>query len=230
VLYNADGSLYVGALAENTGGLYPNFVSSTTSLPRGLSAEQRDDGYNDEFAFCNPGTCALQCNGGATYVEAWKGASSCVFLSAPNGTTGPADSQLDAGNAAFVLDRDWAQARAHCQAYGIGADLAVLSFGTATQASQLSLLDGWTTDSWIGLHDIGTAQQEPLGVWVWLDSTTPVTPGDLPWTNVGETNDPGGDPDDSGGDQDCGNLYNGELWDYWCSYQAQFFCEFDPTP
>jgi cysteine-rich repeat protein len=219
--YDAVGAAWGGTPASNPGGLYPSHADRT------LTAEQRDDGYNDEVAFCNPGTCALQCNSGADFVNSFKGGTTCVFVATENDTSaGPTGSDLDDGDDTSFTDLDttWEEAREACKAYGIGADMVALNLAAGVP-TQLTALDDFDTDDsnvWVGLNDIGTNADEATGgKWVWLDSTTVVDPVTVPW----ETNEPSDD-----GDEDCAVENDMEFNAHSCEHNHNVYCEFDPTP
>ncbi len=67
-----------------------------------------------------------------------------------------------------------------------------------------------TGSAFIGLSDLETE-----GTFVWIDGTTPAW---APWAE--------GEPNDSGGVEDCGGLYESGLWnDFNCDTPRAFWCE-----
>ncbi|MCB9743586.1 MAG: VCBS repeat-containing protein [Alphaproteobacteria bacterium] len=104
-------------------------------------------------------------------------------------------------------ERTWSAAREACQA--LGADLAVLDSGPAQDFIHSMGVSG----AWIGLSDTETE-----GSWRWVDGTQP---GFQAW---GE-----GEPNDSGGNEDCAHLSGGgATWnDRSCDSALGALCEAD---
>jgi hypothetical protein len=101
--------------------------------------------------------------------------------------------------------RTWLEARDHC--LSLGGDLVVIE--SEEENAFITAQD--VVDPWIGLSDIGTE-----GSFVWVDGQAPDY---APWNE--------GQPDDSGGDEDCGHLYSdfGTWNDNNCASLLQFVCE-----
>ena len=108
------------------------------------------------------------------------------------------------------LGRTWAEARAHCQAFG--SDLAILD-NAAEQAAVVAAAPTLLSIApWIGLSDLVTE-----GQMVWVDGT-PAT-----WTGFQPPQ-----PDNWGSGEDCIHLFNTGSWnDNTCTSKRGELCE-DP--
>jgi hypothetical protein len=200
---------------DDTGSwLYANHVNESGAPGADLSLAERDDSYLDEPFFCNPANCQIRCSGQAgDHGRTWKNSDWCVFAAE---VPGQLNGATEFNNAAFgsytiynssggyepELDQSgWAAARAHCDSYGIEADLVVIT-NTTENGIYLQLADevptGWW---WTGLNDTGTQAQEPNGVWRWLDGTP--TDAFRNWSGPPTVDDR---PDDNGSDEDCGGF------------------------
>jgi hypothetical protein len=72
---------------------------------------------------------------------------------------------------------------------------------------------------WIGFSQTSTVA-EPAGNWFWLDGSNVSSP--LTWSS--------GQPDNSGGSENCALLFSGGGFDFPCSTQRGFFCEVNGKP
>ena len=101
----------------------------------------------------------------------------------------------------------WDEAMASCEADG--ARLAVLDTLAKIAAVQPLLLDNRT---FIGMSDVASE-----GTFLWVDGT-PVASGAPPWV--------GGQPDNGGGDQNCGAIrMSGGFDDEFCDRDEAYVCE-----
>ena len=97
--------------------------------------------------------------------------------------------------------KTWDAARAHCRT--LGMDLAIVR-SAADNAAIKAIAGG---DVWIGLHDKTTENR-----WVWVDGSNAV------YTNWGP-----GEPNNSGGNEDCVHMLpNGKWNDGGCSWKYPF--------
>ncbi|XP_054461262.1 CD209 antigen-like protein E [Anoplopoma fimbria] len=104
--------------------------------------------------------------------------------------------------------RSWDGSRQDCVQRD--ADLVIIN-----SRQEQAFLTGFTMAAWVGMSD-----REEEGTWIWVDGT-PVNRDRLNWAR--------GQPDDSLGGEDCGDLrtmidFIG-LNDYNCSARAQWICE-----
>jgi hypothetical protein len=111
----------------------------------------------------------------------------------------------------------WSDAQTICQTYGANADLLVINDATeyADIKSAATTNVFGNAGAWIGANDITTE-----GTWVWLSGIAGYSLAkDVPfWDGV--------EPNDSGGNEDCGNiLTNGLANDYPCTNLLPFVCE-----
>jgi hypothetical protein len=112
---------------------------------------------------------------------------------------------LDGGSLLLCNDtRSWVSARERCQ--GLGGDLVV----PGTRAEQNVLAAGYA--GWIGLTDSAAE-----GSWVWVSGSAL---GSASWAE--------GEPNDSGGIEDCAELRTDGLWnDRDCASALAYICEVD---
>jgi len=108
---------------------------------------------------------------------------------------------------------DWAEARAFCEAFGPGVDLAILD-NAVDQATLLALVPA---DAWIGLSDLARTDH-----WVWVDGTESVVGG----AHVGYDGWAPLQPDGSGVEH-CGELDPGAVgWqDVDCTQNQALLCQ-----
>ncbi|XP_055014606.1 CD209 antigen-like protein E isoform X2 [Boleophthalmus pectinirostris] len=103
---------------------------------------------------------------------------------------------------------DFDQSRKNCEV--MGAQLVKLN-----NRREQGFLTGLTEAAWIGMTD-----RNREGIWLWLDGT-PVNRNELQWAP--------GQPDDSNGGEDCGDIRNQNnfvgLNDAKCSFLMQWICE-----
>ncbi len=110
---------------------------------------------------------------------------------------------LDGGSLLACSDaRTWVSARERCQ--GLGGDLVV----PGSRAEQNVLAEGYA--GWIGLSDSAAE-----GSWVWVSGSA-----------LGSTSWAEGEPNDSGGVEDCAELRTDGLWnDRDCASALSYICE-----
>ncbi|KAJ0033516.1 hypothetical protein NQD34_000623 [Periophthalmus magnuspinnatus] len=103
---------------------------------------------------------------------------------------------------------DFDQSRIYCEKRG--AQLVKIN-----NRREQAFLTGLTAAAWIGMTD-----KDKEGIWLWLDRT---------WVNKNELQWAPGQPDDSNGGEDCGDIRNQNnfigLNDSNCSVLMQCICE-----
>jgi hypothetical protein len=109
--------------------------------------------------------------------------------------------------------RTWSDARTHCAQQLLG-DLAHINDAAENTFVQSHL----TVASWIGGSDTATE-----GTWRWANDSSVFFMGG---NSVGYGNWSSGEPNDSGGNEDCAEAYTNGLWnDDTCSTAHGFVCE-----
>merc|ERR1711998_731875 len=110
----------------------------------------------------------------------------------------------------FAEKMSWTDAEAVCQQYDYGHLATVIDVDF--QDLFVSMMDSMSVDGgvWIGYTD-----EIVEGEWKWIDGSGSV------YTNWAE-----GEPNDSGDNEDCGQMYFDGSWnDNDCSTQLAFICE-----
>ena len=111
---------------------------------------------------------------------------------------------------AFDGPSTYAEAEAACVA--LGGQLATIS-DAAENAAIVAILPGAGDGAWIGFNDRATE-----GDYIWAIGD-PVT-----YTNWADW-----EPNDSGGNEDCAQIYGNGLWnDAYCTNRYGYFCELQP--
>ena len=131
-----------------------------------------------------------------------------------NGSVCPCAVQNNGGHAYMfcTTSQSWSNARSTCNSYGY--DLLTIDDATENAWAD-STADSYSTSKWwVGLNDISSE-----GSFVWEDGTA------VSYTNWG-----GGEPNNSGGNEDCTQLnrYSNQTWnDEPCNSAFYFVCEAD---
>ncbi|MCB9763705.1 MAG: VCBS repeat-containing protein [Alphaproteobacteria bacterium] len=158
-----------------------------------------EDGVPDELDLCPEDPDPLQADADATPFGC-VGAEACA---AARGCT----LMAPVGRRLYLWcpdARSWTDARSRCQAWG--ADLLVIE----TDHEQAFLESQGVGDAWMGLSD-----RDAEGTWAWVSGAG------LDFSNWSD-----GEPNDSGGAEDCGQFRSGGLWnDANCDGARSYVCE-----